>query len=157
MIDHDEQARTVTRRLLGVDSGRLRAGPARWNQYFYAGDPAGALGLPFEQVEVRLRCRRAPGLVRPAVGGRRAAARTPASPAQPPTRWAVLVHGRGATREEACGRCPCCSRLGMPALVISYRNDAEAPTQVAATTTWGQSEWLDVEAAVLHALQAGAQ
>src|SRR5437764_896223 len=35
VIDHDEQARAVTRRLLGVDQGRLREGAARWNQYFY--------------------------------------------------------------------------------------------------------------------------
>src|SRR3954447_23512701 len=51
VIDHDEQARTVTRRLLGVDRGRLREGAARWNQYYFAGSPA-ALGLTFEDLVV---------------------------------------------------------------------------------------------------------
>src|SRR5450631_2005193 len=52
VIDHDEQARTVTRRVLGVDQGRLREGPARWNQYFHVGTPGTALGLTFTQVDV---------------------------------------------------------------------------------------------------------
>src|SRR5256885_1517864 len=81
VIDHDEEARTVTRRLLGVDGGRLREGPARWNQYFYAGTPA-ALGLPFEELVVPTDLGDMPAwFVSPA----------PGVPAR--DTWALLVHG----------------------------------------------------------------
>ena len=64
---------TVTRRLLGVDRGRLREGPARWNQYFYAGTPA-ALGpalrgrrasRPSSATMPAWSCRRRPAVPRP--------------------------------------------------------------------------------------------
>ncbi len=42
--------------------------------------------------------------------------------------WAVLVHGRGATREECLRAVPLLHRLGVPVLVPSYRNDADGPT-----------------------------
>ena len=63
----------MTRRLLGVDSGRLREGPARWNQYFYAGTPA-AVGLPFEELAVPTDLGDMPAWFVPA-GARRPAAR----------------------------------------------------------------------------------
>ena len=34
----------------------------------------------------------------------------------------MLVHGRGATREECLRALPVLHRLGFPALVVSYRN-----------------------------------
>ncbi len=157
VIDHDEQARTVTRRLLGVDAGRLREGPARWNQYFYAGDPTSSLDLPFQRVDVGSDVGALPAWYVPAaaLGG---AAEPDAPPARPPTpgRWAVLVHGKGASREECLRALPVLHRLGMPALVVSYRNDVEAPTG-GRSYHLGASEWRDVEAAVLEALQAGAR
>ncbi len=41
--------------------------------------------------------------------------------------WAVLVHGRGATREECLRGVPVLHRLGLTTLVPSYRNDRDAP------------------------------
>src|SRR3954465_13987055 len=144
VIDHDEEARTVTRRLLGVDSGRMREGPARWNQYFYAGTPA-ALGLPFEEVAV------------PTELGDMPAWFVPAAPRVPPRdTWAILVHGRGATREECLRALPVLHRLGFPALVVSYRNDPGAPRSRGGRYHLGDAEWLDVEAALLVASERGA-
>ncbi len=144
VIDHDEEARTVTRRLLGVDSGRMREGPARWNQYFYAGTPA-ALGLPFEEVAV------------PTELGDMPAWFVPAAPGVPPRdTWAILVHGRGATREECLRALPVLHRLGFPALVVSYRNDPGAPRSQGGRYHLGDAEWLDVEAALLLAAERGA-
>jgi len=144
VIDHDEQARTVTRRLLGLDQGRLREGPARWNQYFYAGTP-GAIGLPFEDVAVPTELGDMPAWFVPAAGG-------------VPTRdtWAILVHGRGATREECLRALPVLHRLGFPALAVSYRNDPGAPRSRGGRYQLGDAEWLDVEAAILVAAERGA-
>jgi uncharacterized protein len=144
VIDHDEQARTVTRRLLGVDRGRLREGPARWNQYFYAGTPA-ALGLPFEDVAVPTELGDMPAWFVPAAGG---------GPRH--DSWAILVHGRGATREECLRALPVLHRLGFPALVVSYRNDSGAPRSRGGRYHLGDAEWLDVEAALLVAAERGA-
>lgn len=148
VVDHDEAARTVTRRLLGVDRGRLREGPARWNQYFYCGDPASALGLDFEEIVITSAAGSMPAWFVPPERGR---------PQQ--DRWAVLVHGYGATREEGLRALPVLHRLGIPVLVISYRTDAGVVPAGAAPRSHhlGASEWVDVEAAVLHALSAGAR
>ena len=42
----------VVREVLAVEQGELRAGPARWNQYFYSGPPSQSLGLAHDDVEV---------------------------------------------------------------------------------------------------------
>ncbi len=146
VIDHDEASRTVTRRLLGIDGGRLREGSARWNQYFFVGTPSSALGLPYQDVAVEGEIGPMPAwFVPPAAGvpGR--------------DTWAILVHGRGATREEGLRALPVLHRSGIPSLVISYRNDADAPASPARRYHLGESEWRDVEAAVVHAVTHGAQ
>jgi uncharacterized protein len=144
VIDHDEQARTVTRRLIGVDLGRLREGPGRWNQYYYAGTPA-ALGLPYEDLAVPTELGDMPAWFVPAAGG------VPARDT-----WAILVHGRGATREESLRSLPVLHRLGFPALVVSYRNDPGAPRSPGGRYQLGDAEWQDVEAALLVAVERGA-
>lgn len=146
VVDHDEHAGLVTRRVLGVDSGRLRAGGARWNQYFYAGTPGSALDLPYQDVEVAGELGPLPAWFVPAAGG--------ADGGRVP--WAVLVHGRGATREECLRALPVLHRLGYACLVVSYRNDRGVVTSPSRRYHLGESEWRDVEDAVVHALTAGA-
>ncbi len=145
VIDHDEYARTVTRRLLAVDRGRLRPGGARWNQYFYAGTPASALELSFTEVEYESDIGPMPAWLVPAP-----------APAGDAPRWAILVHGRGATREECLRALPVLHRLGYTALAVAYRNDAGAPRSPGGRYHLGDAEWLDVEAAVLYAVEQGA-
>jgi len=48
-------------------------------------------------------------------------------------------------------------RLGFPALVVSYRNDEGAARSPGGRYHLGEAEWLDVEAAAVHAFGAGAQ
>jgi alpha-beta hydrolase superfamily lysophospholipase len=145
VLERDDAARTVTRRLLQVDSGRMAVGPARWNQYFYAGSPA-SVALPFEDVVVTSDAGVLPTwFVPPSPDG---AARDV---------WAVLVHGRGASREECIRALPLLHRLGVPALVPSYRNDPDGPSTHGGRYHLGDTEWQDVEAAVLHALDSGAR
>jgi pimeloyl-ACP methyl ester carboxylesterase len=146
VIDHDETARTVTRRLLGVDRGRLREGAARWNQYFFAGTPSTALDLPHDDVEVETALGPMPGWFV-----------APSSTVPRRGTWVLLVHGRGATREECLRALPVLHRLGFPALVVSYRNDIDAVRSPGGRYHLGEAEWLDVEAAVMHAFTAGAK
>lgn len=145
VIDHDEQSRTVTRELLAVDSGVVRAGGARWNQYYFCGTPASALGLQHSDVDVETDLGPMPAWFVP-----------PAEGVPPRETWAILVHGRGATREEALRALPVLHRVGFPALVVSYRNDRGAPRGATGRYHLGEAEWPDVEAAVLHALDNGA-
>ena len=146
VVDHDTAARTVTRRLVAVDSGRLREGAARWNQYYFAGTPRTALDLEHEDVEVATALGPMPAWF------------VPPSPSVPErTTWVVLVHGRGATREECLRALPVLHRLGFPALVVSYRNDADAVPSPGGRYHLGEAEWLDVESACVHAFGHGAQ
>lgn len=71
--------------------------------------------------------------------------------------WAIFVHGRGSNRGEALRVLPVTSELSVPALVIAYRNDKEAPGGQAGKYAYGQTEWEDLEAAVQYALDAGAR
>ena len=41
--------------------------------------------------------------------------------------WAIMVHGRGATRQEGLRAVRTARELGMSSLLISYRNDGLAP------------------------------
>ncbi|MBW3620265.1 MAG: alpha/beta fold hydrolase [Actinobacteria bacterium] len=68
----------------------------------------------------------------------------------------VLVHGRSARRHEAFRMLPTILAAGLPALVISYRNDPDAPRSDDGRSHLGATEWEDVEAAVRWALEHGA-
>ncbi|MGI4895224.1 MAG: alpha/beta hydrolase [Janthinobacterium lividum] len=146
----------VTRELLGVDAGSLRPGPGRWNQYYYAGDPTTALGLAHENLLVSSDVGELPCWYVPAaapVGSERDVESEGAGR----DTWAVLVHGRGATREETLRALPVLHGLGVPTLVPSYRNDAGGPSSPTRTYGLGETEWPDVEAVAGHALEHGAR
>jgi len=72
-------------------------------------------------------------------------------------RWAVLVHGRGARREETIRAMPPLLAAGWTCLAITYRNDEGVPAGPDGRYALGLSEWRDVEAAVQHAVDHGAR
>ena len=144
VLEIDQEAGRVQRVLEGVDVGELRVGPARWNQYYFAGDPQQALGLPSRDVQIAAEI------------GTLAAWEVPAADGAP-GRWAVLVHGRGAPRQECLRAVPVVHDLGFTALIPLYRNDIGAPSSSDGRYSLGLSEWRDLEAALLHAVDAGAQ
>lgn len=129
----------VTRPLLGGDvppagaSAVLDTGP-------YDPDPA-ALGLGFVHVDVPTPLGAAPAWLVPASADT----------------WVVAVHGRGGSRREALRVLPTLHELGLPTLVVSYRNDGEAPESPDRHDHLGDAEWEDVAAAVRFALRSGAR
>ncbi|GAA1339490.1 alpha/beta hydrolase family protein [Arthrobacter roseus] len=71
--------------------------------------------------------------------------------------WAIMVHGRGARRSEGLRAVPTAAGLDMTSLLISYRNDGEAPDSADGRYGLGMTEWHDVEAAITYALAHGAK
>ncbi|MGB3184836.1 MAG: alpha/beta hydrolase [Ornithinimicrobium sp.] len=148
VLDQDTSSKrisehTVTREVLGVDAGVMAPGPARWNAYFYCGTPGSALGLAYDDV-----------LIRSDIGD------LPAWRVRPDSddgRWAILVHGRSARREETLRAIPELHRLGFTALVPMYRNDEGAPASIDGRYNLGLSEWRDIEAAIRYAALHGAR
>ena len=132
---------TVTRRLLGTTQLPTVGSAVSWIKGAYRGDPRSTHGLVFENVCI-------PGPLGP----------LPAWLVPGPRRtWVLLVHGFRATREEALRILPTLARLGVPALVTTYRNDAGAPPSPDGLYHLGDTEWQDVAAGVTYALEHGAE
>lgn len=140
-----EDAVSVTRRLTSVDRGTLAPGPARWNQYYWWDRPSISMGTPDEDATVISDVGALPGwVVRPDTKSDTGA-------------WAILVHGRGARKEETLRAVPVLRRAGFTSLVTAYRNDRDAPGGRDGRYNLGLSEWRDVEAAMAYAVGHGAQ
>ncbi|MDR6907430.1 alpha-beta hydrolase superfamily lysophospholipase [Agromyces sp. 3263] len=138
----DETDRVVRRRLDGVDFGRLdRAGRGRLSGWYHLGP--WELGHEYENVLVETPLGPAPAWFVPA-------------PA-PSTQWVVQVHGRGAKRQEGLRAVDPARDAGWNTLVVSYRNDGEAPESADRRYGLGGTEWADVVAAVRYAEQHGAE
>lgn len=142
---------TVSRELLAVDTDRgPEVGPARSNGFYWSGDPRTAHGLEFTDVQVDSPVGPMPAWCVPA---------DPQVAEQQGTDgiWTVLVHGHGATRGETLRVLPLLHRLGLTSLAITYRNDAGATPSADRMHHLGADEWEDADAAIAHALAAGAR
>jgi pimeloyl-ACP methyl ester carboxylesterase len=144
VLEVDEESGRVRRVLEGIDTGELRIGPVRWNQYYFAGNSQDALGLPSRDVEIAAEIGTLAAWEVPPVDGSDG-------------RWAILVHGRGARREECLRAVPVLHELGYTALIPMYRNDIGAPASSDGRYSLGLSEWRDLEAALLYAVGEGAR
>jgi alpha-beta hydrolase superfamily lysophospholipase len=134
-------ASNVTRQLLGVDFGDI--GSARHGRFsgWYFLDPRD-LGLPVEDVEVQTELGPAPAwLVRAA---------------EPSGRWMIGVHGRAVRRAETIRSVPVFHEAGYTSLLVTYRNDGDAPRTKDHRYALGDTEWVDVESAMRFAIDHGA-
>lgn len=71
-------------------------------------------------------------------------------------RWAVLVHGKGASRSEMLRMAVSLHKQGYTVLDITYQGDVGAPPYSNGMVTYGRVEWQAVEAAVSYATDQGA-
>ena len=72
-------------------------------------------------------------------------------------RWAVHVHGRGASPAETFRAIEPFARAGVTSLIVSYRNDLGQPGGVNGRYGMGISESRDVDAAIAEARARGAE
>jgi pimeloyl-ACP methyl ester carboxylesterase len=71
--------------------------------------------------------------------------------------WAIVVHGINGNLEGDLRLAPVLHRDGLPALLISYRDDLGAPKSPDGLHHMGLTEWRDLAAAARYALAHGAQ
>jgi alpha-beta hydrolase superfamily lysophospholipase len=125
----------------------------RIKRHTFEGDPWRAFGLAFEEIGVPTPLGPMPAWLTPATPG---TAGGSAGTAGTAGTWAVVVHGRGGTRAGMLRLVPALHDLGVTSLVISYRNDPGAPRAPDGLFHLGDTEWLDLEAAVHEARSRGA-
>lgn len=134
-------AHRVRRRLLEVIDGRLTEGTTgRFAGWVYL-DPE-HLGVEYEDVTVTSDVGDCPAWLIPA--------------ASPTTKWVIQVHGRATRRSEGLRAVPVFRDAGYNSLLVSYRNDLDAPRSADHRYGMGATEWLDVEAAIRFAVARGA-
>jgi len=137
----ESTSKTVTRRILTIDFGDLESATrGRLGGYSFLGP--WDLGLAYTNVTV------------PTDGGEAPAWLIPAAEAT--SRWVIQVHGRGVRRHETLRAVPVFHAAGYTALLVSYRNDGEAPPSADGKFGLGDTEWRDVEAAIEYATGHGA-
>lgn len=147
-IVHDN-GEVVVRRIDAVDAGTLSSAKRGGLLGWYYRKPADA-GLPFTEVSVETPIGPAPAWLVPPVD------QVPGDDALG-GRWAIVVHGRGVVRGETLRAVPSFREAGFASLVVSYRNDGEAPASDDHRYGLGLTEWADVEAAVDYAVSRGAR
>jgi pimeloyl-ACP methyl ester carboxylesterase len=140
VLADDPRSKQVERRFTRVLGDPPSVGArARIDSFAYPLNPHVAHGLVWEEASVEASQGIAPAWLIPA----------------DPRRWAVLVHGKGARREEALRVLPLLHREGWSALAITYRNDVECG--LSGCYTYGATEWEDLEAAANLAVARGAR
>lgn len=133
-------SQSVRRKLLTqISSGSKIGRAASFNGWYY--EKPSELHLPWEPVLIGSPAGPCPAWFFPASS----------------STWVIQVHGRGVTRAECLRAVPVLHALGLPNLVVSYRNDGEAPRSRGGSYALGASEWRDVDAAISYARRNGAE
>lgn len=135
-------ADSVTRQLLRVDFGDLAlARRGRFGGWCFLAP--GELGFRHEAVEIATEFGPAPAWLIPAEDDT--------------DRWVINVHGRATRRQETLRAVPVFRAAGYTSLLVSYRNDGDAPSTPDGRYALGDTEWRDVESAMKYAITHGAR
>jgi hypothetical protein len=143
VLDGDDE--TVTRRLRTRRGYLVPGMDIGLEPNTFGGDPGQAFGLFFRDVAVRGELGTMPAWFVPA---QRGAGRNT---------WAIVVHGHNGTMQNGLRIAPTLHRAGVPALLISYRDDLGAPESPDGLHHLGLTEWRDLAAAARYALDHGAR
>lgn len=144
IVEYDPRSRTVSREILTVTRGDIRrARRGRWTGVVYP-DPLAA-GVKFEDITLESDAGSLPAWL------------LPTDHPDPSDTWAILIHGRASTRAEGLRAAPVLNTLGVPAIAMSYRNDAEVRVESSSRYGLGDTEWIDVDVAIDYALEHGAK
>ncbi|WP_209324731.1 alpha/beta hydrolase family protein [Brevibacterium renqingii] len=144
IVEYDPRSRTVSREIRSVTRGDIRrAWSGRWTGVVFP-DPLAA-GVNFDDIEIL------------SDGGALPAWLLPTDHPEPHDTWAILIHGRASTRAEGLRAAPVLNALGVPAIAMSYRNDAEVRVETNSRYGLGDTEWIDVDAAIDYAVSQGAK
>lgn len=141
-----ESELSVTRELVAVEYGDIESAPMARIAGWWWSHPRD-LALPYDNVTIETELGAAPAWVFPAETGKAVADGC----------WVIQVHGRASRRQEALRSVPVFRSEGWTSLLISYRNDGDAPYTVDGRYSLGDSEWADVEAAMRFAIDHGAK
>ncbi|WP_081652617.1 alpha/beta hydrolase family protein [Nesterenkonia massiliensis] len=140
---------TIARRVEAVEGGDLRRAVRGWWSSVAYQTPEAA-GFSAEDVVIDLPGGPAPAWYVPA-------AHDSTGPLAGRGIWAIMVHGRGGSRTEGIKALPATHSLGIDSLLLSYRNDGEAPAAPDGRYGLGVTEWEDIEVGIQYALDHGAQ
>ena len=139
----DPEGTAPTSRIVGEDQAppELAVGQTgRFEGYYFYQDPKQGLDIEYENVVVDTPLGEAPAWFVP--GSK--------------DTWAIYTHGRGASRAEGLRILSTAAAEGYPTLMITYRNDDEAPA-ANGYSHFGADEWQDLDAAAQYALDNGAK
>ncbi len=134
---------SVTRAMIGVDFGDLAAARrGRMSGWFHLSPRD--LGYPYRDVTIDTPLGPAPAWLIPADG-------------VTAKRWVINVHGRGVRRSETLRAVEPFRDAGYSSLLVSYRNDGDAPRSDDYRYALGDREWRDIEPAMQYAIDHGAE
>ncbi|HEV3128466.1 MAG TPA: hypothetical protein VGY32_05755 [Solirubrobacteraceae bacterium] len=132
---------TVTRQLRST-TGRLAPGTkVGIDAVVWTGDPQTALGIPYRAITFPDPLGPMPAWLAAGRG----------------STWVIFVHGIDGTRAGGLRPLGELHRLGLPTLLIAYRNDPGAPRSPDGHIHLGMTEWQDLDAAARWAVARGAQ
>lgn len=134
---------SVTRSLELIDGTLQQGDVVDVDGYAFPQDPEAAFDFPVREIDIAAPLGDMPAWF---------------APGDDEDRWAVLVHGRGARRNECFRMVEILRRdHDFSSLCVSYRNDPEAPADEDGIYRQGAREWEDIEPAVRYALDQGAK
>lgn len=132
----------VVREFVALTGSFAKGDLVRLSSWAFPENPQDAFGLPYEEVSFRAPLGDLPAWI---VDGPRDDV------------WVIFAHGKGAKQGEALRMLPSVNALGLPSLLITYRNDEGVPPSADNYYRYGQTEWEDLHAAVEYALSQGAE
>lgn len=121
--------------------GTPEAGDALLDSWAFPHDPERAFGMKYKELRVNSELGELPAWY---IEGTK-------------DTWMIFTHGHGSARGEGLRILPTIVGQGFPSLLVTYRNDAEAPKSPDGLYHLGQTEWRDLEAAADYALANGAK